>query len=467
MLFAISAQALETSISYSTFNSPKTPYIEVYVHVIGSTVKYIPIDSSFSKAKVEVLILIKKGEEIIKAEKYQLNSPLATFPKDFMDLKRFALENGDYHLEVSVTDANQPDQVNNFDTPIKINFDSDLLVQSDIQLLASFKKDESASQMVKNGYFLENLPFNFYHKNLSKLIFYHEIYNSNKVMELPYLVRYYIEEVDGSGEVKTVMMGHKAQKPKNINIMLVQMDITKLKSGNYNLVVEVRNPDELMLSKKKVFFQRSNPYLELEKIQEAPPEEMFTIKLSQEELRYSLRAIAMNVPESDVEIINLLLKNDEAEAQRSYLFSYWALVSPVNPEATYKKYMEVAKAVDKTYYAGFGPGFESDRGWVFMKYGKPDEVVTIVDEVAAPPYEIWSYHKVELTRQPNGKFLFFNPSLASGNFQLLHSNVRGEVNNPDWEQQLYQDGIQGEGPNGGNLDAISTNRNARAYFTDF
>ena len=466
-LWLNSLQALETSISYATFSSPNSPYVEVYLHILGASVTFKPVNSDQTQAAVEVVIVFKQNGEIVKFDKYSLKSPLSKSPKDFIDLKRYALPDGDYDMEVSVKDQRKPANAKTYNANFKIEYGSKLLLQSDLQLLASFKKDDSKSPMVKNGYYLETLPFNFYHKKLSRLIVYNEIYNATEAMELPFLVRYYIEKVNGKGETKTMMMGHKTQKPRPINVVLLQMDISKLENGNYNLVVEVRNPDEILLSKKKVFFQRSNPYLELEKIQAAPIEEEFVTKLSDEDVSYSLRAIAMNAPDGDVEVINLLLSNEDPEPQRRYLFSYWALRAPNSPEAVYNKYMEVARAVDKTYASGFGFGFETDRGWTFMKYGKPDDMISIDNEVSAPPYEIWTYNKVARTNQPNGKFLFFNPSLAAGNYQLLHSTVRGEISNPNWEQELYREANETGEPNSNDFDATSMNRNAREYFTDF
>ena len=81
-----------------------------------------------------------------------------------------------------------------------------------------------------------------------------------------------------------------------------------------------------------------------------------------------------------------------------YLYSYWALYNPNNAKAAYDAYMDVARAVDKTYDSGFGYGFESDRGFVFMKYGKPSDVTQVEDETDAPPYEIWSYNDFPKTQ---------------------------------------------------------------------
>src|SRR5690606_17534227 len=147
----------------------------------------------------------------------------------------------------------------------------------------------------------------------------------------------------------------------------------------------------------------------------------------------------------------------------------WNRVAPHDPPGTYEKYMNVVRAVDRQFYSGFRRGFETDRGYIFLKYGKPDDLVTVEDEVDAPPYEIWTYYSLPNSRQSNVKFLFYNPDLTQNGFVLLHSTARGERQNPRWESVLYGSTAgQGSGntliDGGGIPDGI--NRNARRLFND-
>ena len=190
-------------------------------------------------------------------------------------------------------------------------------------------------------------------------------------------------------------------------------------------------------------------------------------RLDSLELRYSLKAIASNVDAGSVEVLNLVIKNRDVEAQRRYLYSFWAGIDK-NPEEAYTRYMEVARAVDETYKSAFGYGFETERGRIFMKYGKPSNVITVENEPSAPPYEIWFYDKVPGDRpQSDVKFLFYNPSLAGGNYQLLHSTCIGEVSNPAWEVELYRDS---QSLDNLGVDAVRAgpgiNRRAREYFNE-
>jgi len=477
-LFIVSGQlikasdnlSIDVSITYATFKAPDQPYIEIYVHILGASVIATNVKDSLFQSKVEIVTIFKQGENIVKFDKYILASPASTRILDFYDVKRYGLDNGDYELEITARDVNDPENAQVFKSPIKIDYVDSKLMQSDISLLSAFHEESSANPAVKNGYYLEALPFNFYHKKLSSLIFYNEIYNTDKAIGDDFLVRYSINKVQGNGKAETAMIGNKKRKPKPVNVILLSMDISKLQSGNYNLVVEIRNRVGELLSSREIFFQRSNPFLDLEVAGQAPLTGEFVALLNAEELRYSLKAIAPLVGNADSEVINILINHrDSLEQQRRFLFTFWAAYSPNQPEVAYQSYMEVAKAVDRLYKSGFGYGFETDRGNIFMKYGKPDDIRTVENDPSAPPYEMWVYNDFPKTRQTHVKFVFYNPSLAAGDFRILHSTAIGELNNPLWEVELYRNvpnEIQGDDYISGTKMEPGYNRNARRIYED-
>ncbi|MEQ8703197.1 MAG: GWxTD domain-containing protein [Phaeodactylibacter sp.] len=472
--FSIGLFAIDASISFATFKTPDNPYIEVYLHIAGQTVAFKEMPDSLYQANVEVVILFKQGDEIIKFDKYALNSPLTKNRIDFIDLKRFALDPGQYDLVVAVSDLNEEGNAKEYNTDFNIGFSETDICQSGLTLLSSYDKAEAGEQsmFVKNGIKMEPLPFNFYNRRASRLIFYNEVYNSEKVLGEDYLVSYSIEPANKEN-AKPIMIGHKRQKPAPVVPVLIGMDITELPSGNYTLIVEVRDRAKGLLSRKTVFFQRSNPFLE-----EAPVEmvdfdvrEEFVQMLDEEELEYSLRALTPKIPQNDVEAVDIMIKKENIEGQRLYLFSYWAGQAPNNPQAAYDKYMEIARAVDQMYDSGFRHGFETDRGYYYLKYGQPDDMEMRDQEPSAPPYEIWTYYEFPATNQNNVKFVFYNPSLSPGDYTLLHSTAIGERSNPSWLRELYRNApaneLNGDDPFGGNDVMDNFNRNASRVFRDY
>ncbi len=473
LLLSNLSQALDSSITYATFKSPKQKYVELSIYVVGKTVTYIPTvaDTSMAQAGVEVVVLFKQNGEIVKFDKYQLNGPLSSSEEDFVDLKRYALEDGKYDLEVSVQDLQDVENALQYRGDFEMNYPQDetKLLQSDIQLLASVKASEENHVLVKNGFFLEPLPNNFYHKNLSQLILYNEIYDTDSKINAAFQITYGIEKIE-NGITSSVIIGHKKRQPQPINVLILKMDISELPSGNYFLYVEIRNRAKELLSRKKIEFQRSNPYLQVthEETEELDIKDEFVTSLTRKELRYSLKAIAPLVNEVDVELLNTILNKKDTTVQQRFLFNFWVNQNPNQPQVTYKAYMEVAKAVDRMYPSGLGYGFESDRGYMFMRYGRPDEMVTVNNDPSAPPYEIWIFNDFPMTHQTNVRFLFYAPALGN-DYRLLHSTARGEMNNPQWQLELYK-GVPEEIEGANYIDATSVqdnwNRHASRYFNE-
>jgi len=473
LLLSFSSQALDASISYSTFKSPQQNYVEVYLYLVGKTINYIPMaDTTFSQAGVEVVILFKQKGEIVKFDKYNLKSPISTNMEDFVDLKRFALDNGDYELEVSIQDIDDEENAVHYKGNFKMDYPSlpTQLEQSDIQLLASVKPSTEDHILVKNGYFLEPLPYNYYNRNSTQLIFYNEIYETDNKIKDAFQVTYGIEE-KVNNKTSTVLIGHKKRQPQPINILLLKMDISKLKSGNYTLFVEIRSRSKELLSRKTIEFQRSNPFLDVpeKEIETVEMKDEFVGALTQKELRYSLKAIAPLVPKDDVQRLNSAIEEKDSTIQQRFLFNFWINQNPNQPEVTYKAFMKVAEAIDKQYASGFGYGFESDRGYTYIRYGRPDDMIAVDTDPSAPPYEIWVYNSFPMTGQVNVKFLFYAPGLGT-DYEMLHSTARGELSNPQWQLILYKnapDEIEGSNYIDGTQMQDNWNRHASRYFDEF
>jgi GWxTD domain-containing protein len=468
-------QALDVGYTYAIFHNGETPYIEVNMEIAASSIYFNKIDSLHMEASVEVLMIFKQGERVVNYEKFVLNSPRLQNPLNLLDVKRFSIENGQYDVEFTYIDINQRDNKRVIAFPLTVQVDAKPYL-SELQLLRSFKPDESASPFTKNGYYLEPLPFNFYPRSAEKIAFYAEMYHTDLFAKEPFLVRYFVEELGGNGFSRLAAVGSQRKKPSDIDGLLAQMSITDLPSGSYRLNVELRDNQNQIVCKRMLEFQRSNPPVEpfiAGKMTEEQLKLQFVEQLTEEELVYALRAIGPVTPQTETEALTNVLANKEPKSMRFWLFNHFVRTNNLDPEAAYKRYLEVAKAVDKLYKSGFGYGFETDRGNIFMKCGKPDDVVKVNDDPTAPPYEIWIYYNYPATRQSNVKFLFYNQNLSPNDYSLLHSTARNERNNPRWEVELYQKRPGEINTSGGSNyhDATqmqgNTNRNARSLFNDF
>lgn len=474
LLLAIpfAAMALDAGVSYAVYATPDKPYVEINLEIAALTVTYKPVDSLQLQASVEVTILIKRGEEVVNYEKYLLNSPLVTSPRALLDVKRLSVPNGDYTLEVSFQDINTEGNKKAYSFPLKVAV-SNAIYLSEIQLLRGFRPDVSTNAFVKNGYFMEPLPFNFYDRSATLLVFYTEMYHTNTaVADGNYTVRYFIEKDMGNGTKNLVSVATKQKTGSTIDAALVQLDISKLESGNYALTVELRNATNELLANRSLNFVRSNPFLSVEgnEITDELLDRQFVKNLDEATLRYSLRAISAVIAADEADLLKNVLKSGDLKQMRFTLFRHFARLDPNNPEQAYTSYIQLANGVHQKFKSGFRYGFETDRGRAFLKYGRPDDMIHVEDDPIAAPYEIWVYNNFPKTGQQKVKFLFYNPSLAGEDFILLHSNARGEISNPRWEIELYKRSDDSEIDGDNKVDATqmkrNVGRNARVYFED-
>ncbi|NJL74994.1 MAG: hypothetical protein HC892_08140 [Saprospiraceae bacterium] len=87
LLWFQASWALEATVDYAVFQQPSGAYLEIYLHIVGRSVKYVPIDTLHQQATVEVVLLFKQQDQIVKADKFRLSSPLSAQAIDFIDLK--------------------------------------------------------------------------------------------------------------------------------------------------------------------------------------------------------------------------------------------------------------------------------------------------------------------------------------------------------------------------------------------
>ncbi len=468
---SISSQAaIDADVDIATYYQEGTPFIDVRLHIVGSTLKEKEIGDNLVETRVKVLMTVLQGDNIIDFRKYGLVSPSAELPSDFIDLRRFVLAPGTYTVKVELVDQLNAKNMYQQELAVQIKEQSEELSVSKILLLASVKpSQDTENPFYKYGNVVEPAAFGFFHESMDKLLVFSEIYKSNAVFDQDYAVKLTLLNND-EGESKEVLTKYKRFKPSEKEVLIDGFLIADVPSGNYSLKLDLVNAQQESKYSQIVSFQRSNPSKDRDILlsSNVDLEGSFINKLTPEELEYNLKALAPRLNQMEITTINILLEEENVKGQRFYLYNYWSAFDPITTEETFNTYNKIAKAVDRMFYNTVGRGFETDRGYIFLKYGKPQNVISVENEPSAPPYEIWFYDQLDLTGEVNVRFLFYNPSLGGNDFSLLHSTSRYEKRNPRWEVELYSDA-----PNeieGNRVDATTVvdnfNRRAREYFED-
>lgn len=443
LLFILSSQAraLDVSVLITQYFADHQPYIEIYLHTVASTVH--PITSSpdsLTEKKVKVTLLFKQNENIVRYDNFIIESGKQKFVKDFVALKRYGLKPGKYKLDFSFSDLADAGNVYKDAVDIEVKEDPGRPFLSNLQLVAD-TMSSSDDQLAKNGLFYELIPYAYIKPELNRFGVYFESYNTSHLPGESTNFTFKISRREKDGLFTLVGRTNIKRKNTETDDVLAWFDATYYESGQYMVQLTMLGPDKKGLDSTFYYFTKSNPTRDealLSKKFMDEVENSFAGKMTKDELNYALRAISMNVNNSDVELVNRLIKDENVIAKSNFIFKYFKEKSPVHPEEYYTQYMEVAKAVDKKYRSGLGYGFESDRGLIFMKYGKPSDIISINDDPSSAPYEIWMYYDIPKLMQSNVKFLFYNPFLDGTDYRLLQSNARGEMRNPNWKKELYK-----------------------------
>lgn len=436
------AKNLHARFSNATFFAPgEGPYIETYLSIEGQSTHYQATNQGLYQAAIEATLVFKQGETISYFDKFNLMGPEITDTinaiQDFTDLHRIPLPNGTYQIELTIRDKyNSGSKPYLVRQEVVLNYYPNIISISDIELISSYQPKEQAGPLVKNGYEIIPLVDNFYGQDLNSIKFYCEYYHTQSILTTTeFLLTYQIANFE-SHRIVEANSNFSRQKPKEVGILLSEFDISDLPSGNYNLLVSIRDKDNNLLASRECFFQRSKPitlaadagdmnYMKLD------VSNTFAAQISNKDsLAEFIRCLfPISSPNENTFAINQLEMAD-SKLMQQYFYSFWQKRNAQNPELAWINYKEEVRKVNLAYTVGKKKGYLTERGRVYLKYGAPNQISKAYNEPSTYPYEIWQYYT--LGNQSNRKFVFYCPEIGSNDFSLLHSDARGEIFESQW-----------------------------------
>ncbi|MBN2682882.1 MAG: GWxTD domain-containing protein [Bacteroidales bacterium] len=435
--------SVEAYFSYTTFNSPEGSYVETSITAVGKTLNFAQIENGNYQASLEVTILFKKNDEIVKFSKYNILSPEITekdtiFP-NFTDLQRIPIENGIYNLEIIVKDNVSKESKTSHHDVIVVSFEEKIQF-SGIRYLEKFFPTVEENAFSKNGFDLMPYNIDFFPLNMNKFSFYCELYNTDKHFEAEevFVVKYFIEGFQTELPLHDYNKFIK-KKPAAFDAILGEFSIEKLPSGNYNFVVEVRDKENKLVAINKKFFFRSNPVAELKltDIQTVDIENTFVTSMDNiEVMREYIKYLWPISNQNERLFADNQLKSNDLEFMQKYFYNFWYKRNSADPEQEWNKYHEEVKKVNKAYGDQLTKGYASDQGRVYLQYGPPNQIIEEKRDLGAIPFEIWHYYKIP--GQSNVRFVFYDHMKTGFNYRLLHSEALGEMQNYNWANVIYQ-----------------------------
>ena len=391
----LQAQNAMALFSYSTFNDPNgTPYIETYVSFNAWHFKFIPTAGSKYQATIEMTVIATRDDSIVYAKRYNLQSPAIDNPENnmfsFLDVLRFAIPNGIYNLQIVMKDKNGDTDPVEINQNVTVYYPADKPSLSTLQIIASAKPTKQESMISRNGYDMEPYVDSYIPKEIDLLNFYYEIYN-------------------------------------------VQKEIS-----------ELRNRHNETFGVKKYTFQRSNPNVQLSTDDMFVFGGTFVTNIDEKDLNYYIQTLYPTASAKEKDFIFNEAASASLEEKQAFFYKFW-LARSTDPKSEWFKYRKWVEYVDKHFSKGNVRGYQSDRGRVYLQYGPPTYVLDEKNKVSTRnfqnighihylPYQMWFYEYIP-GDNPKRAFVFFD-QFRSGNYYLLHSNAKGEVQDMFWERRL-------------------------------
>ena len=246
---------------------------------------------------------------------------------------------------------------------------------------------------------------------------------------------------DGTGKTIFKTTPAAVNVPAGGGVLKGQVDLTGLPEGSYTMTVTVALGGTAS--------EREQP-LTMAGLEETLAKE--AARMEQEQRTDAGYFAAMNEAELDAAAGPLLYittpadklnlyKDLSVDAKRRWLTEFWTKrdLSPgaARNETRENFYEAVAYANQQFRIGGrrTTPGWRTDRGRIYAKYGPYDEFLDRVSVGTAPPYQVWRY-----TKQKDRYFIFVDKNNL-GEFQMIYTNDLTEVSRPDWRDILTADGV--------------------------
>lgn len=454
---SLTAKALQAVVNKTFFYSRAangtgiTPYLDLYWQIDPRSLLFYKEDSLF-KSRIETLIEISDHNGIAATDHYVLETkPAASVAEalnqKIIELKRIPLIAGDYKISLTLHDlAGATADV--FKDSITIEFPAAMPILSGLQLIDTMITVSSATQNIfmRNNRLQFPLCAAFLDENRKEIKYYAEAYTDKSF----------------SGTlISKVFISKKQMEPAMYKLMDTDtltdgttrpisgsLSLRNLSSGNYNLNIVLEDEKGKRFSQRSVFFQMINPHPEIVKTTVADTgnnlpkfvdlSKIFISKYTKPQVRAILKMLLPIAAPQEKRTINEFIARPDDMYSRYFIYNFWLQRNKLNPEEEWKKYAERVKQTNKLFGSSLLPGYETDRGIIYLKYGEPTDRIIVENEAGALPYEVWQYNVME--HQTNGIFLFVRNGVIMNDYRILHTTVNGEIRNLRWRSTLYTNG---------------------------
>ena len=364
--------------------------VSVYTKIRFDELQFVKADPGFS-ASYELVIQFLDEDERLCA--YSIQKKKVAVPvydktnsrKIFSAAEaHFSLEPGVYTVSVSLMDLDaKKTRKYNTDYQVPEYFSNELQV-GEILLADTIVVDSAGAFRI-----FPNVLGNFRDEQESIFI-YTEIYADENIPEAE--IKVSLLDRDHRKELKKF----KQRLSGPVTPLYVEVSRQDITNGTYDILLTAES-DEYMAGQKRQVRIR-----------------WLGIPSVKADLDDAIRQMRWVVKKS---FVNEMLKMGTEEKRQAFT-GFWKSVDP-SPGTEENEVMdEYYRRVDTAMknFGSFGPGWETDRGMVYIILGPPDNVERHPFEVSSKPYEIWFYQHFNVQ-------LYFMDDHGFGEYRLINRDL--------------------------------------------
>lgn len=427
---------------FARFNYDSTStYLEIYYMI--EPANFTPVADENGNESIQIDLGISAVDKIttenVIQKKYRIASDVNhpdSSSKSLVGLVGFLLEKGAYAINISVSDANNPEFSKAINDEINIEpIEKDKSTVSDIQLAGKIVTGNADKKSIfyKNQMEVVPNPRNIFGKNVPVVFYYAELYH---LKDSPSAAKSFVLDRKVFNSYDQIVDTKQKIIPSSNNSIVEAgaVNVSKLPTGAYTLALSLvdTSNNKVVSSTKKFFIY--NPDVVEEKIDDGRNLTVLGSEfgvMTEEECDLSFGQIKYIATNNELDQYEKL---SDVDSKREFLFNFWKRrdPNPNTPENEFKQeYDKRIKFVNNRFKTFNKPGTKTDRGRVYLQYGEPDEMELHPNDYDKKPYEIWYYNSIEA-----GVIFVFGDITGYSDYELLHSTKRGELRDESWVRRI-------------------------------
>lgn len=438
-LNAFSQNDIFFNFDYSIFKGEDEKFIlEIYYSVNQHSLLYTQNGNEYEGAALlDITITNTSDKSTVYSNLFKSPSIVTDTTKNnskkLIGQVNYLLSEGKFNLQIKGSDFSDTLKYDSYEKEIIIGYQNPGGVSmSDIELASSItKSDNTKSPFYKNTLEIIPNPSALFGMNLHELNYYYEIYGlTESNISADFIINYSVYNLNN---VKLISKDKKVKRKNESKADFGTVLIDSLDRGSYNFIVTISDTSKnIKLTKEKKFFIYQDNNTQNSTLASDDFLKSAYITKTEKELDDEFEKI---IYIANPKFISRYEQLKNVNDKRELLYEFWK-AQDSNPETqvleTRIAYFKRVDDANRLYKEAYVEGWKTDRGRIYIVYGKPDDVERHPFESETKSYEIWSYNSIE----GGGECVFVEFNNSLNEYRLVHSTFRNELQNKNWRDLI-------------------------------